>query len=128
MSVSVINYTTFLGNNARTGAQTQERVLTPANVNSTSFGLAWSMALDGGIWTQPLYMNALTVNGAPHNVVFETTAQDSVYAIDADNGTLLWKRSFLSPGVTSVPGALISLISPPSSRDRSRMPISRAIA
>lgn len=108
VSVSVINYTTFLGNNARTGAQTQERVLTPANVNSTSFGLAWSMALDGGIWTQPLYMNALTVNGAPHNVVFETTAQDSVYAIDADNGTLLWKRSFLSPGVTSVPGALIN--------------------
>ena len=108
VSVSVINYTTFLGNNARTGAQTQERVLTSGNVNSTSFGLAWSMALDGGIWTQPLYMNALTVNGAPHNVVFETTAQDSVYAIDADNGTLLWKRSFLSSGVTSVPGALIN--------------------
>ena len=108
VSVSVINYTTFLGNSARTGAQTQERVLTPANVNSTTFGLAWSMPLDGGIWTQPLYMNALTINGAPHNVVFETTAQDSVYAIDADNGTLLWKRSFLSPGVTAVPGALIN--------------------
>jgi hypothetical protein len=108
VTVSIINYTTFLGNNARTGAQIQERVLTPANVNSTTFGLAWSMALDGGIWTQPLYLNALTVNGAPHNVVFETTAQDSVYAIDADNGALLWKRSFLSAGVTAVAGASIN--------------------
>jgi outer membrane protein assembly factor BamB len=107
-NASIINYTTFMGNNARTGAQTRERVLTPANVNSTHFGLAWSMALDGGIWTQPLYMNALTINGAPHNVVFETTSQDSVYAIDADTGTQLWKRSFLSAGVTAVVGSSIN--------------------
>ncbi len=107
-TVSIINFTTFMGNSARTGAQTQERVLAPANLNSTSFGLAWSMPLDGGVWTQPLYMNALMVNGAPHNVVFETTAQDSVYAIDADSGALLWKRSFLSPGVTAVAGSSIN--------------------
>ena len=107
VSVSKLNYTTFQGNNARNGIQTRERVLTPSNVNSSSFGVAWSMTLDGGIWTQPLYMNALTVNGAPHNVVFETTSNDSVYAIDADSGSLLWQRSFLSPGVTAVAGSSI---------------------
>jgi hypothetical protein len=106
VNVSIINYTRFRGN-AGTGTQAQERVLTPANVNSSSFGLSWSMQLDAGIWSQPLYMNALNVNGAPHNVVFETTANDSVYAIDADAGTLLWQRSFLSPGVTAVAGSSI---------------------
>ena len=106
-SVSIINYTTFRGNNARTGAQTQERVLTPDNVNSTSFGLAWSTKLDGGIWAQPLYMNALTVNGTPHNVVFQATANDSVFALDGDTGAILWQRSFLSAGVTPVAGSAV---------------------
>ena len=107
VAVSLINYPTFRGDNSRTGSQTQERVLTPANVNSTSFGLAWSLALDSGIWSQPLYMNALTVNGGVHNVVYSATANDSIYAIDGDTGALLWKRSFLSTGVTAVPGSLI---------------------
>jgi hypothetical protein len=104
ITVSIINYTTFQGSNAHTGANKREYVLTPTNVNSTTFGLAWSMALDSGIWSQPLYMNALTINGVPHNVVFETTAQDSVYAIDADTGVLIWRRSFLSTGVTAPTG------------------------
>jgi hypothetical protein len=91
----------------------QERVLTPANVNATSFGLAWSMTLDASTWSQPLYMNALTVNGAPHNVVYEATANDSIYSIDGDTGALLWKRSFLSTGVTAVAGSSIhSTINP----------------
>jgi outer membrane protein assembly factor BamB len=40
-------------------------------------------------------------------VVFEATANDSVYAIDGDTGTVLWQRSFLSPGVTAVAGSSI---------------------
>jgi hypothetical protein len=107
VSVSVINYTTFRGSTDRKGAQTLERVLTPSNVNSSTFGPAWSLQLDAATWTQPLYVNALTVNGAAHNVVFQTTANDSVYALDADNGSLLWQRSFLSPGVTAVAGSAV---------------------
>jgi len=49
-------------------------------------------------------MNALTVNGSLHNVVFVTTAHDSVYAFDAETGVLLWHRSFLSTGVTAPTG------------------------
>ena len=104
ITVSIIHYTTFQGSNTHTGANTREFVLAPSNVNSTTFGLAWSMPLDSGIWSQPLYMNALTINGAAHNIVFVTTAQDSVYAIDAETGVLLWHRSFLSTGVTAPTG------------------------
>lgn len=105
--VAVLNYTTRSNDVSRTGSQRQEYVLTPANVNATSFGSNWSQTVDNIIWGQPLYMNALTVNGAAHNVVFVTTTNDSVYAFDADNGALLWRQSFLSSGVTAVAGSVI---------------------
>src|SRR5262249_19521168 len=87
------------------GANTQETVLTPANVNPTNFGNLFNYAIDGYAYAQPLYVPNLTVNGGTHNVVFAATEHDSVYAFDADGGGQLWKRSFLDPanGVTSVP-------------------------
>jgi outer membrane protein assembly factor BamB len=49
-------------------------------------------------------MNGIAVGGATRNVLYVTTSNDSVYAIDADTGKELWKRSFLPSGVTAVPG------------------------
>jgi outer membrane protein assembly factor BamB len=58
---------------------------------------------------QPLYLPALTIGGAVHNVVFLATEHDSVYAFDADSGGApLWQASLLdaahgaSSGATSV--------------------------
>jgi hypothetical protein len=81
-------------------------VLTPGNVNSSTFGVKFSVALDGMVFAQPLYMSGLTVNGATHNVVFAATEHDSVYAFDSDtSATALWKTSFLINGATTVPPA-----------------------
>ncbi len=102
--VTLVNYTTWKNDTARDGLQADEQILTPANVNPTSFGPAWNKTLDGAVWDQPLYMNALTVNGTPHNVLFVGTANDSVYAFDGDTGTLLWKTSLLVSGATAVAG------------------------
>jgi hypothetical protein len=87
------------------GANTQETVLTPANVNPTNFGNLFNYAVDGYTYAQPLYVPNLTVAGGTHNVVFAATEHDSVYAFDADGGGQLWKRSFINPanGVTTVP-------------------------
>src|SRR5262245_17377564 len=87
------------------GANTQETVLTPANVNPTNFGNLFNYAVDGYTYAQPLYVPNLTVGGGTHNVVFAATEHDSIYAFDGDGGGQLWKRSFLGPatGVTSVP-------------------------
>ena len=87
------------------GANTQEILLTPANVNPTNFGNLYNYAIDGYAYAQPLYVPNLTVNSAVHNVVFAATEHDSVYAFDGDGGGQLWKRTFLDPanGVTSVP-------------------------
>ena len=109
--VTVVNYTTRKNGNSGTGVQTNELALTPASVSSGKFVQRWSAALDAAIWGQPLYLNGVTIGGKARNAVFVTTANDSVYALDADTGSLLWKTSFLSPGVTAVAGTSLQISS-----------------
>ena len=104
---SGLNYTTWKNNNRRDGWQGQETVLTPSNVNSSTFGVLFSPTVDAYIWGQPLYMGGLTINSAQHNVVYVATANDTVYAFDADTGAQLWMNSLLQNGETSVVGTPI---------------------
>ena len=87
------------------GVNSQETTLTPANVNAGDFGKLSSTPVDGQVYAQPLYVAGVNINGATHNVVYVATEHDSVYAIDANNGQVLWHDSFLGPGITTVPSA-----------------------
>ena len=48
--------TTWHYNNARTGANTTEKILTPSNVNVNTFGKVFTQPVDGIIVGQPLYL------------------------------------------------------------------------
>ena len=91
---------TGLYDNARTGAYLLETTLTPSNVKPSSFGKLFTLAVDGQIYAQPLYMQGLRVAvGAgmttPHNVVFVATMHNTLYAFDADApGMPLWSVNF----------------------------------
>ncbi len=101
---------TYHYDNLRSGLNPNETVLTPANVNQTVFGKKFSLAVDGQVYTQPLYAPAIAISGQGlHDVVYVATEHDSVYAFDADGvpATPLWQVSFIDPaaGVTTVPPA-----------------------
>jgi outer membrane protein assembly factor BamB len=91
---------TYKNDLSRTGQNLSESTLTPANVTAASFGLLRNLAVDGKVDAQPLYVSQLDVSGSQHNVVFVATEHDSVYAFDADTGSVLWQKSLLAAGET----------------------------
>ena len=97
-----VNVTTYHNDNARTGQNTQETILTPANVNSSQFGKLFSVTLDGWAYAQPLYLSNVTIAGGTHNVLYVATEHDSLYAIDADTGTIYWQISLIPSGGSTV--------------------------
>ena len=108
---------THHNDNGRTGQNTAEITLTPANVNQTQFGKKFSQPVDGHVYAQPLYVPNVTIPGlGTHNVVYVATEADSVFAFDADNNTgtnasPLWKASLIDTahgaavGATTVSGS-----------------------
>ncbi len=96
-AMAQVNVYTRSYDNARSGANLQETTLTPANVNSTSFGKLFTVHTDGEIFAQPLYVSNLAIAGGTHNVVFVASMLNTVYAIDADSGAVLWSQNFGSP-------------------------------
>jgi hypothetical protein len=97
-----VNVTTWHNDLARTGANTQETTLTTANVNVNNFGKLFSASVDGQVYAQPLYLSGVSIGGGTHNVLYIATEHDSVYAIDADSGTLYAQVSLIPPGGTTV--------------------------
>src|SRR5260370_24768930 len=66
-----VQVTTWHYDNARTSANTFETVLTPSNVNSTSFGKLFTNPVDGIVVGHPLYLPSVTTPGqGRHNVVY----------------------------------------------------------
>ena len=96
---SRVSVLTYKYDNARSGANTTETLLTPSNVNATNFGRLFTYTVDGYCYAEPLYVAHMELPGqGTHNVVFVSTENNSVYAFDADsnagpNGGLLWQTN-----------------------------------
>jgi outer membrane protein assembly factor BamB len=97
VAAAQVNVYTRSNDNARTGANLQETILTPANVSSTNFGKLYTIPTDGQIYAQPLYVSNLAIAGGTHNVVFVASMLNTVYALDADTGATLWTQNYGSP-------------------------------
>jgi len=110
------SFMTYHYDNSRTGANTSETTLTPANVNVSSFGKLYSFPVDSLIYGQPLYVANMHIAGGTHNVVFVITENNSIYAFDADNKVSkpLWHTNAGTPVPCSanqpVPGSNCNLV------------------
>ena len=112
-SAGGVDVVTFHNDNARTGQNLSETLLTPASVNATTFGRTGLFTLDGKVDAQPLYLSAVAVpNQGSHNLLFAATEHDSVYAIEPDGGTVIWHVSLLGPGETPSDGRSCSQVVP----------------
>ena len=113
------NITQYHVDTQSTGANLTETQLTPSNVNAADFGQLYNTPLDGQVYAEPLVLTNVTITAGPNtvgtpgtyaSVVFVATQHDSLYAINAANGAILWQRTFLDttnpndalPGATSV--------------------------
>ncbi len=83
---------------ARTGQYLGETLLTPTNVNSTSFGKLGNLTTDGTVDVQPLYASGVTLpSGDIRNILYAASEHGSVYGFDATSGTVIWQKGLLGP-------------------------------
>ncbi len=106
LSHAQVNILTANGDNDRSNSNLMETQLSPATVNSSTFGKLGTWPVDGQVYAQPLFVSGLSIAGGLHNVVFVSTMHNSVYAFDADAVSLvpvLWQVNLGK----SVPAALL---------------------
>jgi hypothetical protein len=93
--------TTYHYDNNRTGWNRNETALTPANVKKGSFGLLQKVKLDDQVDAQPLVVPGVQITAGKyqgmHDVVYVATENNTVYAIDVHNGTVLLSSNFGTP-------------------------------
>ncbi len=92
-----VNVLTQHNDNFRDGVNAGETVLTPENVNTSEFGMLFKLAVDDQVFAQPLIVSKVKIANGVHNVLYVATANNSIYAFDADQGTLYWHVNFGTP-------------------------------
>jgi PQQ enzyme repeat len=93
--------TTRSYDNARSGTNPEEAVLTPAAVGTRGIKRLFSLQMTGdarGIEAQPLVLPGVTLaDGQSHDVVYLADMANQVWAFDADTGARLWTRKIGPP-------------------------------
>src|SRR4051812_33183530 len=78
--LSAANVVSYHNDAASTGQNLNEGILTPANVNSTTFGKVHTTSVDGQVYAQPLYVSGVNttagVQQGTHNVAYVATEHD----------------------------------------------------
>ena len=101
MAAMAQDVVTWHNDNARTGQNPAESILTLENVNPKTFGKRFIIPMDGKVDAQPLYVHQFeTANRGLRNVLFVVTEHDSVYALDADTGETFWHIHLVKAGET----------------------------
>lgn len=94
--------TTYHYDNLRTGWNDDETTLKYGNVSNGSFGVLHTVSLDDQVDAQPLLIPGVTTSrgtkpGSEHDVVYVATESNSIYAVDASSGAILFQTNLGAP-------------------------------
>jgi outer membrane protein assembly factor BamB len=90
-----VNVTQEHNNLSRDGLYV-DPAFTPANAANLTRDLNFNGTISGNVYAQPLY-----IEGGPNGaMVIAVTESNNVYALDPDDGSIIWQRN-LGPAVTS---------------------------
>ncbi|HUQ48379.1 MAG TPA: PQQ-binding-like beta-propeller repeat protein [Gemmatimonadaceae bacterium] len=84
----------------RSNVSTEETGITAANIATLR---RQQVMLDGTVDSSPIYMHGVTINGRAHDAFFVTTTYGKTLAIDANDGSILWR--YTPPGFESWSGS-----------------------
>ncbi|HEV8449275.1 MAG TPA: PQQ-binding-like beta-propeller repeat protein [Gemmatimonadaceae bacterium] len=108
------DWTRFGWDAARSNASTDPTGIDSTNVKTLK---RQEVLLDGTIDASPIYLHGVQVNGAAHDVFVVTSTYGKTYAIDANDGSILWK--FTPDGYNGVAGSnLVTTATPVADPDR----------
>ena len=99
-ATGTVNVLTNHNDAHNTGENLHEIVLNPHNVRPGFFGKLFVTHLDGIDYGQPLLVSHVDITTGRHrgvqNIIIAATSRDTVYALNADNGDVLWKTNLLT--------------------------------
>src|SRR5207247_4128453 len=85
---------TYHNDNAKTGQQLHEEILTPANVTAAKFGKLWVLNVDGKVDAQPLYAAGVPIAGEGlGNILFVETEQATIEVWLSDGRSAVCRAS-----------------------------------
>ncbi len=96
--LGAFNVLTRAYDNQRSGVNPAETVLTTQNVNANQFGKLFQVEVDDELYASLLYASAVRIGDVAHNVIYAATVSNTLYAIDADQGEVLWSRGYNGSG------------------------------
>jgi len=108
------DWTRFGWDAGRSNASTAPTGISAANIASLH---RQQVRLDGTVDASPIYLAGVRVNGGTHDVFFVTTTYGKTLAIDANDGSILWR--YTPPGYASWAGSYrITTATPVADPDR----------
>lgn len=109
------DWTRFNVDEARSGVFDSTTGITAANVATMR---RQQVTLDGTVDASAIYLHNVQVNGAAHDVFFVTTSYGKTIAVDANDGSVLWR--FTPPNFNTWDGsAQVMNVTPVADPDRS---------
>jgi outer membrane protein assembly factor BamB len=94
------DWTRFGWDAGRSNAPAGSTGITAANIQSLR---RQQISIDGTVDASPIYLHGVRVNGGTHDVFFVTTTYGKTLAIDADDGSVLWR--YTPPGYETWAGS-----------------------